>query len=383
MSSLHAGVIAAAPVEVGCGADDVSVDAAVWAVGAGEPPHARRRNEATLEPKAIVRFIGPIYHGRMPMDLDALAKRLADPSRLGMSPALADKLKLKSDEVVRGQLMAMTDGDRGPYGVYLLGIYVVDDTDLFDDGEIYWWSIPVMVDKLGKASWSSVTGLPAGAAPHKCGSLEWMTNISLKEPPLLACIPADEEITSCVVRLGIYDDDKKPADVAAALAEGYGSLANCLREGLPGASQIVTPVRDAIYRALKAEDDDVLIDEDVTIRRGESLRFNSGFVGSTINAKARAYYVVKDEQRTDMAGPLNLRKGEQARLVFASDLEPGGRLSIFARGADVECPVFGDLTTDRPFAGKVLDTQLAKSLAAGFEVTGTGPAKVVAFYTPP
>jgi hypothetical protein len=300
-----------------------------------------------------------------------------------MSAAIAEKLKVKSEDVVRGQLMAMTDGDRGPYGVYLLAVYVVDDTDLFDDGEIYWWSIPALVDKQGKASWSSVSGLPAGAAPHKCGSLEWMTNVSLKEPPLLAVIPADDEIAACVIRLGIYDDDKKPADMVTAMAEGYGALAACMREGLPGAAQIVTPVRDAIYRTLNAQDDDVLIDEDVTIRRGESLRFNVGFVGSTINAKVRAYYLVKDEQRTETAGPVVLRKGEQARLAFLADLAEGGRISIFARGADVECPVFGELTTDRPFAGKVLDAQLARTLASGFDVTGKGAAKVIAFYTPP
>lgn len=316
------------------------------------------------------------------MDLEPLVKRLADTSRLGMTADLADKLKLTED-VVRGQLMALCDGPRGPLGVYLLAIYVVDDTDLFDDGEIYWWSIPTLLDKQGKASWGPVSGLPAGMAPHKCGSLEWMTNVSLGELPLLAVVPPDDEIAACVIRLGIYDDDKKPADLGAAMAEGYGALAACKREGLPGAAQIITPVREAIYRSLKAEDDDVLIDEDVTIRRGESARFNVGFVGSTINAMARAYYVVKDELHTETAGPLVLRKGEEARLVFASDLEPGGRVSIFARGADVKCPALGELTTDRPFAGKVLDAAMARTLARGLEVTGNGAAKVIAFYTPP
>jgi hypothetical protein len=186
-----------------------------------------------------------------------------------------------------------------------------------------------------------------------------------------------------VVRLGIYDDDKKPADMNAALAAGYEALAACKREGLVGATQITTPVREAIYRALTAQDDDVLIDEDITIRRGDAARFNVGFVGSTINSMARAYYVVKDELRTETAGPVVLRKGEEGRLLFASDLEPGGRVSIFARGADVRCPVFGELTTDRPFAGKVLDAALAKTLARGIEVTGAGAAKAVAFYTPP
>jgi hypothetical protein len=317
------------------------------------------------------------------MDLEELAKRLADTERLGMSADIADKLKIKSAEIVRAQLMAMSDGNRGPLGVHLLAIYVVDDTDLFDDGEIYWWSIPTLLDRQGKASWSSVSGLPAGSPPHKCGSLEWMTNVSLQDPPLLAVIPADDEIAACVIRLGIYDDDKKPADVGTAMAEGYKALALCAREGLPGASQVITPVREAMFRSLKAEEDDVLIDEDVTIRRGENARFNVGFVGSMINANVRAYYVVKDELRTETAGPVVLRKGEEGRLAFASDLESGGRIGIFARGADVKCPVFGELTTDRPFAGKVLDAALAKTLTRGIEVTGAGAAKVVAFYTPP
>jgi hypothetical protein len=315
--------------------------------------------------------------------LDDLAKRLADLNRLGMTPDLADKLKLNSQDIVRAQLMAASEGPRGPLGVYLLAVYVVDDTDLWDDGEIYWWSIPALVDKKGNASWGVVSGLPAGGAPHKCGSLEWMTNFSLNESPLLAVIPADDEITSCVVRLGIYDDDKKPADMGAALGAGYEALALCKRQGLVGAGQIITPVREAIYRALNAQDDDVLIDEDITIRRGDAARFNVGFVGSTINAMARAYYIVKDELHTETAGPVVLRKGEEGRLIFASDLEVGGRVSIFARGADVKCPVFGELTTDRPFAGKVLDAALAKSLARGIEITGAGAAKAVAFYTPP
>jgi hypothetical protein len=318
------------------------------------------------------------------MGLDELAKRLADSERLGMSATVVDKLKLNSEEAIRGQLMAMSDGDRGPLGVYLLAIYVVDDTDFFDDGEIYWWSVPVLVDRKGQASWSPASGLPSGGVPHKCGSLEWMTNLSLKDPPLLAVIPgADVEVAACVVRLGIYDDDGKPADVAAAMGEGYGALAACKREGLAGAGQIITPVRDAIFRSLKGQEDDVLIDEDVTLRRGDGALYNVGLIESILNAKARAYFVVKDEFRTETAGPIDLRKGEPGRLAFMSDLQSGGRISIFARGGDVKCSLFGELTTDQPFAGKILDEALAKTLAAGFEVTSRGPAKVIAFYTPP
>ncbi len=317
------------------------------------------------------------------MDLDDLARRLSDTTRLGMTPELAEKLRVRSADVVRGQLVAITDGPRGPIGVYLLAVYVVDDTDVFDDGEIYWWSVSALVDREGKASWSAVSGLPAGGAPHKCGSLEWMTNLSLKDPPLLALIPADDETASCVVHLSVYDDDKRPADVGAALAAGYEALAACKREGLPRAADVIAPVSEAIYRSLAAEDDDVLIDEDITLRKGEALRFGVGFVGTVVTAKARAYTIVRDELRTETAGPVVVRKGETARLAFASRMESGGRIAIFARGADVECPLFGTLSTDRPFAGKVLDPALAKSLAAGFDVTGAGAAKVVAFYTPP
>jgi hypothetical protein len=317
------------------------------------------------------------------MGFDDLAKKLADTTRPGMTAAIAERLKIPTEDVVRGRLMAMSEDDRGPLGVYLLAIYVVDDTDLFDDGEIYWWSIPAIVDKRGKAGWSPLSGLPAGAPPHKCGSLEWMTNFSLTDPPLLAVIPPDDEIASCVVRLGVYDDDGKPADVPTALSDGYEALANCLREGWPGSDQIVTPVRDAIFKSLKAGDDDILMDEDVTIRRGDSARFNVGFVGSAINAMARVYYLVKDELRTETVGPIQMHKGQADTLKFAGKLERGGRISIFARGADVQCGVFGDLTTDVPFVGKVLDERLAASLAQGIPITGTGAAKVIAFYTPP
>ena len=53
-------------------------------------------------------------------NLGDLAKRLSDTTRLGLSAELAERLKLRSEDVVRGQLMAITDGDRGPLGVYLL-----------------------------------------------------------------------------------------------------------------------------------------------------------------------------------------------------------------------------------------------------------------------
>jgi len=318
------------------------------------------------------------------MGLEELAKRVANTGRLGMSQAIAEQLKLPSEDVARGQLMAMTEGGRGPLGVYLLAMYVVDDTDLIGAGEIYWWSIPVLLDSGGKARWGASLGLPAGAAPHKCGSLEWMTNLPLEDLPLLAVIPEGDDASACVLRLGVYDDDGQPANVAAALAKGYETLAGCKRDGLPGAGQIVTPVREAIMKALVGQEDDVLLDEDVTIPCGQKGQLQVGFVASAISAKVRVYYVVVDEQRTDTAGPIVLKKkGDSARLAFASSLERGGRVSIFARGADVRSEVFGTLSVEQPFAGKVLDAALAKQLDSGIEVTADGAARVIAFYTPP
>ncbi len=317
------------------------------------------------------------------MGYDELARRLADRDRSGLSPELADQLKLPSEDVLRGQLMALSDERRGPMSVSLLSVYVVDDTDTWDKGEIYWWTIPVLVDTRGNARWSPLSGLPMGAAPHKCGSQEWMTNFSLAESPLVALIPPDEEIAACVVRLAIYDDDDKPADVPRALGEGYAAISRCAREGLAGAHQVIVPVREAIFNAVGAKDDDILLDEDVTIRRGGATCFNVGFVGAIVSARARAYYVVKDELRTETMGPAALRRGQSERLPFKTKPARGGRLSVFARGADVKSDLFGSLTTEMPFGAKVLDEHLAEQLERGLLVSASGAAKVVAFYTPP
>src|SRR5262245_41969253 len=119
------------------------------------------------------------------MRANHLAKLLSNPARIGLNAELADKLKMRSEDATRGQLLAEEEGDKGHLGVYLMAAYVVDDTDVWGDGEIYWWSIPAMVEKSGNATFGPMTGLPNGAAPHKVGSLEWMTNLSLAEPPLL------------------------------------------------------------------------------------------------------------------------------------------------------------------------------------------------------
>lgn len=54
----------------------------------------------------------------------------------------------------------------------------------------------------------------------------------------------------------------------------------------------------------------------------------------------------------------------------------------FARGADVTCSAFGDLNTDLPFQNRVIYERNEDGLAQGFSVIGTGPAKLIAFYTP-
>jgi hypothetical protein len=315
--------------------------------------------------------------------IDHLAKLLSDRDRIGLTPELADKLKIRGEDTVRGQLLAEEEDGHGPLGVYLLASYVVDDTDFWGDGEIYWWSIPTLVDRAGKATWGTLRGLPGGAPPHKVGSLEWMTNLSLQEPPLLAVIPPAEEIASAVIRLAFYDDDAEVADVPRALGAGLGVLAGISTDPVGGPDGIILPVRDAIFRSLKAEDDDILIDQDLTLRRGQATRFGAGLVGSMMNTMVRLYYFVRDEERTEQAGPFNLHKGQVEPVRFQAPLEPGGRLSIFARGASVEIASLGTLDVDTPFANRVLDAATARAFSAGLNLNGTGPAKVVAYYTPP
>ncbi|MBI5532996.1 MAG: hypothetical protein HY898_09790 [Deltaproteobacteria bacterium] len=316
------------------------------------------------------------------MGISELAALLADTNRVGLTPELIEKLKVRPD-AVRGQMLAMSDETNSPLGIYIVGVYVIDDTDFWSDGEIYYWTIPVMVDKQGKCSWGVLTGLPTGAAPHSVGSHEWMTSISLKDPPLIAAIPPDPEIDACVIRVAFYDDDGAVADVPKAMTAGMQTLSTCLTEGLSGPDQIITPVRNAIFTSLRAEQDDILIDQDLTIRRGERMNFNVGLIGSLINSMVRVFYIVRDEQRTEQVGPVNLRKGQIERVRFQSKLESGGRVSIFSRGSECNAPAFGDLTTDTPFLNRVLDDRQAVTLADGFDVKGHGPAKLVAYYTPP
>lgn len=317
------------------------------------------------------------------MKLDDLAKHLSNPEHIGLTDALAKKLGVTSEETTRGRLMALAEMDRSYFGVYLLAAYVVNDTDFWGDGEVYWWSVPALVDADGTVKKDALHGLPNGAPPHKVGSLEWMTNLSLKEMPLLAVIPPQESIAALTLRLAFYDDDGKPANLAAAMTAGLQAFADLPSEPLPSAEQLIAPVRQAIFNGLKAQEDDILVDQDVTIRRGAAVPFTSGMVGAVMTSNVRVYYLVKDEDRTETFGPVTLHKGQTETVRFPSQMRGGGRLSLFARGADVSCSAFGQLTVDTPFLNRVVDRAHEGALTEGFSVTGTGPSKLVAFYTPP
>jgi hypothetical protein len=321
------------------------------------------------------------------MQYEGLAAKLANRTRIGFSDELADKLKVKSEDAIGGALLGMTEGERGVLGVYLLAVYVIDDTDFWSDGEIYWWSIPTLETKSGGVMWGPNYGLPNGAPPHKCGDLEWMTNIALKDPPLLAVIPqTDPDVVTAAIRVAVYDDDGALADFPKSMAAGYEALAACKNEGTGGAATIVGPVRDAIFKTLRGEQDDILVEEDIVLRRVDA-RFGVGFVGAVSTAKARVYYFVKDELRTKTLGPIALKKGDSATLKPEAPVASGGAIAIFARGADKKTEItvgsFGTLSTDKPFLGDVLDAKRAAELNAGLKIDSNADVSLVAFYTPP
>ncbi|MBW2526981.1 MAG: hypothetical protein JRI23_22560 [Deltaproteobacteria bacterium] len=316
------------------------------------------------------------------MKLDKLVQHLTNPAHIGLTAELRERLGVASPDVVRGKLLAEVEEDHSHLGVYMLGCYVVDDTDFWSDGEIYWWSIPTLIGKDGKVQKSPIGGLPNGAPPHKCGDHEWMTNMSLGDPPLWAIIPPTEDVQSCVVRLGVYDDDGDVADMPGAMTAGHEAFAAISTEPLSGPEQIISPVREAIWTSLKADQDDILIEQDVPIRRGEVVRFGRGMIGAVINAMARVYYVVRDEDETVQFGPVSLDRGQIETVKFDIPMKRGGRVAVFARGADVSCTALGDLHTDVPFKNRVLTQKQEEELANGFNVVGSGPAKFIAYYTP-
>jgi hypothetical protein len=145
-------------------------------------------------------------------------------------------------------------------------------------------------------------------------------------------------------------------------------------------------VRDAIFKTLRGEQDDILVEEDIVLRRVDA-RFGVGFVGAVSTAKARVYYFVKDELRTKTLGPIALKKGDSATLKPEAPVASGGAIAIFARGADKKTEItvgsFGTLSTDKPFLGDVLDAKRAAELNAGLKIDSNADVSLVAFYTPP
>jgi hypothetical protein len=189
-----------------------------------------------------------------------------------------------------------------------------------------------------------------------------------------------------VVRLAVYDDDGAVADFSKAMEAGYEALSQCKPTGLQGAESILVPVRDAIFKTLKGQQDDIIIEEDLRLSRDDA-RYGCGFVGSVSRLKGRAYYFVKDELHTVTIGPIALRKGETQTIQFEQPLLPGGRLAVFARGArkgaEVSCGVLGELNTDKPFFGDTLDAKRVAQLASGISCSSNADASVIVFYTPP
>ena len=133
--------------------------------------------------------------------------------------------------------------------------------------------------------------------------------------------------------------------------------------------------------ALRAEEDDMLLDQDVTFTRSDE--FGRGFIGSTLSANARAYYLVRDVRRTEAATPLDLVRGQTETVKFSEPMRRGGRLSVLATGAAVQGRAIGELGTEMPFANLVIDSAAERELASGLTVVSSGTAQLAAFYTAP
>jgi hypothetical protein len=318
------------------------------------------------------------------MGVEELARRLADEKRIGLNAELVKKLKLKSADVTRGQLMAQLEGKRGHVGVYLLSVHVVDDTDLLGKGEIYWWCIPVLGDNDGKVSWGPLCSLPSAAAPVKTGSGEWMKSPSLDKPTLLALVPPSDDIAACILRIGLYDDDGQRADVPRAMTEALEALAEIPADApQPNVEAIVNPVRSALWKALRAQQDDLLLEKELKLLRGGgATRFESGMIGSLLSPLASLYYFVRDETATEQLGPVPLVKGQDHTVKFAQPFKRGGRLALFARGGEVHTECFGTLTTETPFQNRIIDAAAESNLKNGFRVEAKANAELIAFYTP-
>lgn len=315
------------------------------------------------------------------MGVDHLAKHLSSTSRIGLDAGLVTKLKIRSEDATRGALMAAREGKAGHLGVYFLAAHVVDDTDFFGKGEIYWWAIPLLGDREGQVYADPLCGLPTGAKPIKCGSGEWMKTPSLEQPALLAVIPPSEDVVACLLKLGLYDDDGVPADMPKAMNAALEALADLKGAPQKDPEAIFGPVRAALWAALKAQQDDKLQERELRLLRNEA-NCSAGMIESLPSSHASVYVLVKDEEHTEQLGPISLAKGQTETLKFKQPLRHGGRLALFARGGEVQTANFGNLTTETPFANKIIDAAGEAGLKDGFRVDAMANVDLVAYYTP-
>ena len=314
------------------------------------------------------------------MALDDLARVLSDKKRLGLDDELCDKLRITDAQVTRARLEAEAN-ERAHVSIHLVGVWVEDCRDAIGKGEVYWWSIPMLGQGDGKIRWSPLVGLPTGVPPTSVGSKKWLPGISLKDPPLLAVAPPDDEVAACIVRIGFYEDDWAPAELGSALKVGMEALAEAK---LPVADidAFVKPIRTPLWEALKAKQDDFMLERDAKFLREEGQGFGAGSITSMLTEYVRVYLFAKDTERTEQCGPFELIKGQEQRILFPSSLEGGGQLAVFARGK-VQVDPFGALDVDKPFVDTTIESRHEAGLAKGFTVTAEEKAEVVAWYTPP
>lgn len=313
--------------------------------------------------------------------IDDLARVLSDTTRLGLDAELAAALKLGDEDVTRARLRAQITDGRGPVSIHLLGAWVKDCRDAIGKGEVYWWSIPMVKRDDGVVEWTPLCGIPSGAPPSSVGNERWLESVSLKEPPLLGVVSHEPGVAAAVIRLAFYEDDWAPAVLAPALKAGMTALADS-RGPAAHPDAFVKPVREPIWTALKAKQDDFMIEQDVTFGRKEGLGYGAGLVTALLNQYIRVYVFAKDVERTEMAGPFAMSKGEERRAVFPSSFEGGGRVVVFSRGKARVDPL-GSLDVDTPYLAHVVDERQAAALAKGLTITAEEKADVVAYYTPP
>ncbi len=292
-----------------------------------------------------------------------LVARLApdddDPVRVAVfDPAAAER-----------DLAAAMAGAGSLFGVYLLAVYVIDDAELFGDGEVYWFSIPALVSARGDEARPSFAR-PFGARPISCGSKRWLGSVGLARPPLLAVVPDSGEFDALAIHLGILDDDGKPADVERALDDAAKA------EGT-GLAQVV----QVVHRSLGSDGDDLLLEQRIQLAR--SARYGVGFITSVISKNARAYLVTRDEPASEAWGPTAVAAGPGETIRFPSPILVGGRMAFFARGSEVAIAGVGALSDEAPFFNRAIDPSLAEAASAGLAVTSAGRSEILALYTPP